>query len=41
MPWTHAINELMYFEIVMLLFQLLAKHRSAALPCKQFVNKRP
>ena len=26
----------MYFVVVTLLFQLLAKHSSAALPCKQF-----
>ena len=30
-----AINVLMYFVVV----KLLAKHGSAALPCKQFVNK--
>ena len=36
-----AINMLMYFVVVTLLFQLLAKHSSAALPCKQFVNKHP
>ena len=30
----------MYFVAVTLLFQLLAKHSSAALPCKRFVNKR-
>ena len=35
-----AINVLMYFVVVALLFQLLAKHSSAALPCKRFVNKR-
>ena len=35
----NAINELMYFVVVTLLFLLLAKHSSAALPCKQFVNK--
>ena len=29
----------MYFVVVMLSFQLLTKHSSAALPCKQFVNK--
>ena len=34
-----AINVLMYFVVVTLLFQLLAKHISAALPCKQFGNK--
>ena len=34
------IMYLMYFVVVMLLFQLLAKHSSAALPCKRFVNKR-
>ena len=28
----------MYFVVVTLLFQLLAKHSSAALPCKQYVN---
>ena len=31
---------LMYFVVVALLFQLLAKHGSATLPCKRFVNKR-
>ena len=31
----------MYLVVVTLLFQLLAKHSSAALPCKRFVNKRP
>ena len=31
---------LMYFVVVTVLFQLLAKHSSAALPCKRFVNKR-
>ena len=30
----------MYFVIVTLLFQLFAKHSSAALLCKRFVNKR-
>ena len=30
----------MYFVVAMLLFQLLVKRSSAALPCKQFVNKR-
>ena len=30
----------MHFVFVTLLFQLLAKHSSAALPSKQFVNKR-
>ena len=36
-----AINVLDVFCIVViLLFQLLAKHSSAALPCKRFVNKR-
>ena len=30
---------LMYFVVVALLFLLLAKHSSAALPCKRFVNK--
>ena len=30
---------LMYFVVVTLLFQLLAKHSSAALPCKRFVDK--
>ena len=34
-----AINVLMYFVVVMLSFQLLAKHSLAALPCKRFVNK--
>ena len=29
----------MYFVVVTLLFQLLAKHSSASLPCKRFVNK--
>ena len=29
-----------YFVVVTLLFQLLAKHSSAALPSKRFVNKR-
>ena len=29
----------MYFVVVTLLFQLLAKHSSAALPCKQFVEQ--
>ena len=33
------INVLMYFVVVTLSFQLLAKHSSAALPCKRFVNK--
>ena len=33
-----AINVLMYFVVVTLLFQLLAKHSSAALPCRRFVN---
>ena len=28
----------MYFVVVTLLFQLLAKHSSAALPCKRFVT---
>ena len=39
---THAvdiINVLMYFVVVTLLFPLLAKHSSAALPCKRFINK--
>ena len=39
----NAINVVLlcsYFVIVTLLFQLLAKHSSAALPCKQFVSKR-
>ena len=46
MLWTHApdainvVDALMHFVVVMLLFQLLAKHSSVALPCKQFVNKR-
>ena len=35
-----ALNVLMYFVVVTLSFQLLAKHSSAALPCKRFVNKR-
>ena len=30
---------LMYFVVVMLLFQLLAKHSLATLPWKQIVNK--
>ena len=30
----------MYFVVVMLLFQLLAKHSSVALLCEQFVNNR-
>ena len=34
------INVLDVFCSVMLLFQLLAKYSSAALPCKRFVNKR-
>ena len=34
-----AINVLMYFVVVKLLFQLLAKHSSAALSFKRFVNK--
>ena len=34
-----AINVLMYFVLVTLLFQLLAKDSSAALPCKRFVNQ--
>ena len=29
----------MYFVVITLLFQLLAKHSSATLPCKRFVNK--
>ena len=29
----------MYLVVVTLLFQLLAKHSSAALPCKRFVSK--
>ena len=33
------LMNLIYFVVAMLLFQLLAKHSSAALPCKQFVNK--
>ena len=44
---THAVDMCrmllmysMYFVVVTLLFQLLAKHSSAALPCKRFVNKR-
>ena len=35
-----AIIVLMYFVVATLLFPLLAKHSSAALPCKRFVNKR-
>ena len=35
-----AINVLMYFVVVTLLFLLLAKHSSAALLCKRFINKR-
>ena len=35
-----AINVLVYFVVVTLLFQLLAKHSSAALPCQRFFNKR-
>ena len=31
---SHAVNVLMYFVVVTLLFQPLAKHSSAALPCK-------
>ena len=34
-----AINVLVYFVVGTLLFQLLAKHSSAALPWKRFVNK--
>ena len=34
-----AINALMYFVAVTLLFKLLAKHSQAALLCKRFVNK--
>ena len=34
-----AINVLDVFVVVTLLFQLLAKHSSAASPCKRFVNK--
>ena len=34
-----VINVLVYFAVVTLLFQLLAKHSSAALPCKGFVGK--
>ena len=30
----------MYFVVVTMSSQLLAKHSSAALPCKRFVNKR-
>ena len=30
-----AFNILMHFVVLTLLFQLLAKHSSAALPCKQ------
>ena len=40
MPWTHArcYYVLDVFVVVTLLFQLLAKHSSAAaLPCKRFV----
>ena len=31
----------MYFVVVTLLFQLLAKHNLAALPCEGFINKHP
>ena len=31
----------MYFVVVTLLFQLLAKHSSAALLCKRFVRPAP
>ena len=34
-----AINVLMYFVVVTLLFNLLVSHSSAALPCKRFVKK--
>ena len=37
MPWMLLMYS-MYFVIVTLLFQLFAKHSSAALPCKLFVN---
>ena len=40
--WTNAVDAiivLMYFVVVTLLFPLLAKHSSAALPYKRFVNK--
>ena len=40
---TCAVNAiimyLMYFVVDTLLFLLLAKHSSAALPCKRLVNK--
>ena len=32
---------LMYFVVVTLSFQLLAKHGLAAFPCKQFVKNHP
>ena len=32
--YVDAINVLMYFVVVTLLFQLQAKHTSATLPCK-------
>ena len=34
----HAVQCLMYFVVVMLLFQLLAKHSSAALLCVMVSN---
>ena len=34
-----AVNVLMYFVVVTLLFLLFAKHSSVALPCKLFVYK--
>ena len=35
----NAINELMYFVAVTLLFPLLAKHSSVALQCDRLVYK--
>ena len=39
----HAVDAInvrnVFFVVVTLLFQLLAKHSSDALTCKQFVNK--
>ena len=32
-----AINVLIYFVVVTLLFPLLAKHSPAALPCKRLI----
>ena len=34
-----VIIVLMYFVVITLLFLLLAKHGSAALPCKRFINE--